>query len=140
MSRSGYVDDLDEWAVIRWRGAVKAALRGRRGQNLLRDLAEAMDDMPKKRLIADDLERQGQYCALGVVGKARGMDLKAIDPHDEYQVADAFNIAMALAKEVVFENDEGGWYNETPEMRWERMRKWVDRNLAKEEADGQATE
>lgn len=26
MSRSGYVDDCDVWALIRWRGAVKQAI------------------------------------------------------------------------------------------------------------------
>lgn len=32
MSRSGYSEDLDMWDLIRWRGAVKSALRGKRGQ------------------------------------------------------------------------------------------------------------
>jgi hypothetical protein len=34
MSRSGYSDDIDsaddQWALIRWRGAVKSAIRGAR--------------------------------------------------------------------------------------------------------------
>jgi hypothetical protein len=34
MSRSGYSDawDDDTWAIIRWRGAVKQAMNGARGQ------------------------------------------------------------------------------------------------------------
>ena len=36
-----------------------------------------------------------------------------------------FGIAPALAREIVWENDEAGWYDETPESRWKRMRAWV---------------
>lgn len=50
MSRSGYCDDGENgWATICWRGAVKSALRGKRGQSFLLELAEAMDAMPTKR-------------------------------------------------------------------------------------------
>ena len=35
MSRSGYSDGLDEWAMIRWRGAVKSAIRGARGRAII---------------------------------------------------------------------------------------------------------
>jgi hypothetical protein len=37
MSRSGYSDDLENWSLIRWRGAVASAIRGRRGQAFLRE-------------------------------------------------------------------------------------------------------
>lgn len=33
MSRCGYSDDYDQWALIRWRGAVESAIRGKRGQD-----------------------------------------------------------------------------------------------------------
>lgn len=129
MSRSGYVDDFDPWAMIRWRGAVSAAIRGRRGQALLRGLADAMDAMPEKRLIADELESQGEHCALGVVGKNRGVDMADIEPDNEHQVSSAFNIAKALAQEIVFINDEACVFDETPEQRWVRVRRWVEDNL-----------
>lgn len=131
MSRSGYVDysDHSNWDVIKWSGAVKSALRGRRGQRFLRELAEAMDAMPVKELIADELEHDGGYCALGVLGAARGLDLGKIAPEDECQVSKAFDIARALAMEVMFENDECGNYGETPARRWVRMRRWVEENL-----------
>jgi len=35
----------------------------------------------------------------------------------------------ALARGIVFENDEGFWGNETPENRFIRMRNWIERNL-----------
>ena len=31
MSRSGYEDGLEMWDLIRWRGAVASAIRGKRG-------------------------------------------------------------------------------------------------------------
>ncbi len=63
MSRSGYSDDLDSWALIRWRGQVASAIRGRRGQAVLRDLLAALDAMPEKALVASELETpQGEVC------------------------------------------------------------------------------
>ena len=57
MSRSGYIDDLDDPLELgRWRGRVASAVRGKRGQRLLRDLLDALDAMPEKRLVADVLE------------------------------------------------------------------------------------
>lgn len=57
MSRSGYSDDYDgdNWDLIRWRGAVTSAIRGKRGQAFLREALAALDAMPEKQLIAGDL-------------------------------------------------------------------------------------
>lgn len=139
MSRSGYDDydgDYDQWADIRYRGAVASAIRGKRGQKLLQDIADALDAMPEKRLIAYDLvDGQGQYCTLGVIGAARGIPLATIDPEDAETVAKTFGIAPALAREIVYENDEGAWERETPERRWQRMRGWVAGCLDKGRTD-----
>lgn len=108
MSRSGYSDDCDGWDLIRWRGAVNSAIKGKRGQAFLRELAAALDAMPDKRLIADELQTaEGDYCTIGVLGAARGIDMSKLDPDDRETVAAAFNIAPALAAEIVYENDEG---------------------------------
>jgi hypothetical protein len=132
MSRAGYSEDIDQWALIRWRGQVASSIRGARGQAFLRDLVAALDAMPEKRLIADDLEAGGNVCAIGSVGKARGVDMTGIDPHDSERVASVFDIADQLAREIVFENDEGaGGWNETPEQRWTRMRAWAASHLRK---------
>jgi len=119
----------DTWALIRWRGAVESALRGRRGQALLRDLITALDAMPEKRLIQGELQAGSEVCALGAIGRMRGIDMAKMDPEDYERVAPLFGIAEALAREVMYENDEGD-YLETPERRWERMRKWALDNLA----------
>ena len=71
MSRSGYIDDYgcggreEQWALIRWRGAVASAIRGKRGQKFLRDVLAAMDELPEPTLISDELEKDGQVCAIG---------------------------------------------------------------------------
>ena len=131
MSRSGYSEDIEEWALIRWRGAVASAIRGKRGQAFLREMLAALDAMPEKRLIDCELEVNGEVCALGSVGKARGLDMSELDPEDRYTVANVFGIARAMAAEIVFENDDGAgyWSKETPEARWHRMRAWVVSNL-----------
>lgn len=132
MSRSGYSDDCDGWALIRWRGAVKSAIRGKRGRALLTELRDAMDAMPEKVLIAHELvDAAGSFCTLGVLGHAKNLPLSDIDPEDSDQVAKLFNIAPALAKEIVFMNDEAAWYDETPQKRWLRMREWVEQAIAK---------
>lgn len=137
MSRSGYSDDLDDnRQLTRWRGMVASATRGRRGQKCLIDLLAALDAMPKKALIAHELETaDGEVCALGALGKSRGIDMQKLDPEEPESVAAAFDIATPLAQEIVYMNDEhlGSIWNEatkryddiTPEVRWARMRSWV---------------
>jgi len=132
MSRSGYIEDIDidHWALIKWRGQVAAAIRGKRGQRLLLDLISALDSLPEKVLIAEELiNADGDYCALGAVGKLRGVKMDRLDPEDAETVADAFDIAEQLAREIVYINDEHGSYDETPQERWQRVRTWAMANI-----------
>ena len=143
MSRSGYSYDIENWDLIRWRGAVESAIRGRRGQAFLREMVAALDAMPDKRLgrgaLVDDA---GCPCAMGSVALARGLDIppppRQYDPDDwgdsegADQAAALLGIAGALAKEIAFLNDEDGtWrkHNETPEQRWAGMRKWAQSQI-----------
>lgn len=126
MSRSGYTDDCENLAM--WRGQVASAIRGKRGQQFFRDFIAALDALPEKKLIADDIaDESGCVCSLGALAKARGLDLDSIDPYAYTELGATFNIARQLAQEVMFENDQGdGWRGrETPERRWERMRAWA---------------
>ncbi len=127
MGRAGYTEDFgeDQWGLIRYRGAVKSGIRGKRGQAFLREMLKALDALPEKKLVADELEMDGQVCAIGSVGLARKLDMSKIDPHDPETVAGTFGISEALAREIVYENDEGGWGNDTPEKRFDRMRTWI---------------
>lgn len=129
MSRHGYSDDLTDWALIRWRGQVASAIRGRRGQALLIQLRDALDAMPEKALIASELVTEdGDVCALGCAAVARGIDLTDCDPGDTEYLAETLDVAVQLIREIAYENDEGGW-KETSEERWSRMRRWVEHHI-----------
>lgn len=133
MSRSGYCDDGD---FAMWRGQVANAIRGKRGQQFLRDLIAGLDALPEKVLIANRLQEPdtGCVCALGAVGLKRGVALAPLEPAAEASDGDtlggAFNVARQLALEVEYINDEAGPYRgETPRARWERVRAWAIANL-----------
>lgn len=133
MSRSGYRDDIDQWDLIRWRGAVKSAIRGKRGQQALREIAAALDSLPVKELAAESfVTAEGEYCTLGALGRARGLDMAPIDPEDREGIAQTFGIAEALAAEIMYLNDDAidAWkYVEVetvgPLRRYEQRTRWV---------------
>lgn len=137
MSRSGYSDDC-KYSML-WMKAVDRAIQGKRGQAFLRALIESLDAMPEKKLIRESLvDEGGGVCAMGAVGCARGIDMSEVEPDDAQAVAQLFNIAPAMAREIAYENDEGWWdrgprkpgqYEETPEGRWQRMRDWAAKQL-----------
>ena len=126
MSRSGYDDGCDNmWAHIRWRGQVASATRGKRGQKMFVEMKAALEAMPVKSLVAENLELpDGSVCALGALGKARGIDMTTLEADDSEQMGKAFDIAHQLAAEVAFMNDERFWYATNAE-RWVRVHKWV---------------
>lgn len=135
MSRSGYSDDydFDQWASIRWRGQVESAVRGKRGQAFFRALVEALDAMPTKELIAEELVCPAGVCAMGALAVHRGIDVTALDPYDYDKVGATFNVAHQLAQETAYWNDEGAW-RETPAERWTRMRAWAAASVIPQEA------
>lgn len=112
MSRHGYIEASDYdydgyFAMVRHMGTVARTIRGKRGQKMLRRLADALDAMPDKRLIVEDLVREdGRACGLGAVGLAEGIDLSDVDPEDAEIVASIFDISPTLAREIVWHNDE----------------------------------
>lgn len=141
MSRSGYTDDCDGPELALYRGAVRSAINGKRGQSLLRELLAALDAMPVKTLVPNEFEASGEFCALGVVGHARGMDMTGFDGYTPKWIALQFGIAKALAAEIMYENDDDWRRDETPEARWMRMRSWVASRIkvvAPAEPDGLA--
>lgn len=161
MSRSGYIEDdgEDVLAMGRWRGAVASAIRGKNGQAFLKELLAALDAMPRRELISQELKVEGQFCALGVLGDKRGVPLESLDPEDYEAVASAFKINEKIVQEIVYLNDEHcddwmwveieicgpmrPWYPEwgqhtktyrapdpaAPARRWAYMREWVAKQI-----------
>lgn len=125
--RCGYSDDLGPTDLAMWRGQVASAIRGRRGQRFLRDLIAALDAMPEKRLIAGDLIRDGEVCALGAVGVRRRIKVEQLDSEDWDDMSRRFNIARQLVQDVEYRNDCDPC--ESPEQRWARVRKWASSRL-----------
>lgn len=129
MSRSGYSEDYDEQfpnAGWLWMRAVENAVKGKRGQAFLRELSEALEALPNKRLIEGELERDGEVCAIGSVGVRRGIEMRKLDMDDTRAIGKAFRIPPALVAEIESTNDDDFSYrHETPEQRYERVLKWV---------------
>lgn len=133
MSRSGYSEDCEYLDL--WRSNVERTIAGKRGQIFLRELIEAMEAMPEKRLIAHSLQAEtGEVCALGSVGLRRGINMTQLDPEEPDQVGKAFGISSMLAQEVVYMNDERN-YRQTSEERWTQMHSWAKSHL--KDAKGQ---
>ena len=141
MSRSGYTDDFgydDPREYNLYRASVDRSIKGKRGQAMLRELADALDAMPVKKLISRSFAGEAGVCTLGCLLKARGVDTSgledALGDEDDYQedvseeVAQVLDVARPLAAEVMFLNDDFPFY-ETDEQRWKRMRAWVDQHL-----------
>ena len=143
MSRSGYSEDLDNWALIRWRGAVASAIKGKKGQALLKEMEAALLALPEKRLCTGWVDPEAsEVCALGSVALKRKMDAgkHRIDSFEELaqefledvaanEVSDEFGIADAMAQEITYVNDEHGRYDETPAQRYERVLAWVRKQI-----------
>lgn len=158
MSRSGYSDEEEgdyPNAGALYRANVEAALWGRRGQAVLRELEAAIVAIPEKRLIrwrfADE---SGDVCALGAVLCARGvkggLDRRSalyplversikISAFDEEELftkwaIEEIDAAKCFLNEVQYMNDEAGPRDETPEARYERVLKWVRKEIRPEVA------
>ena len=126
MSRHGYSDECENFAM--WRGVIASATRGKRGQAFFRGLVEALDAMPDKRLVKGELQMDdGSVCALGCLGKHRGVTIEEVDTEDWERLGDMFDIAPQLAQETMFVNDE--WHVSGPEARWRLVRDWAARQI-----------
>jgi hypothetical protein len=147
-SRSGLIssNDCDHWSYIRWRGAVASAIKGKRGQAFIRELKEALEAMPAKRLIKDELiNAEGEVCAVASVMKARGLDASSVHVDDYDRIAELLGVNAKLIQEIEWENDHArkfyvlpytGYayqakthYDESPEQRWKELHGWCEANL-----------
>lgn len=145
MSR-GYIEGeaCENPAIYLAHSWVQRAIRGKRGQAFLRELAGTLDAMPDKRLVHGSFAGSG-VCTLGAVGQERGLDMSDLEriaeaiSNDGYDydepghpvidlndaAAAAFGLARSMVAEIMWLNDAGGKTDEAPEERWRRMRWWV---------------
>lgn len=121
-----------QWAYICYRGAIKSAIKGKRGQAFLKELINSLEALPEKKLIEDELEQDGMYCAIGSVGASRGIDMSNIDTYDSDEIAKIFGIAPSLVREIEWINDEhiyAGKDEDEDEERWKKVYNWAKANL-----------
>ena len=141
MSRYCDSDDYDwePWMEGQAAGAMRSAIRGRRGQQLLRDLIAGLDALPVPELAAGALEdpETGCVCALGAVRLQRGAEAVALrfdptDPDIDWRdLAKPFDISETLAHAVISENEYGSKRNDeqSRRRRWQSVRAWAVGNL-----------
>lgn len=88
--RIGYSEDEDypgQFAL--WQGNCQRSLKGRAGQNALRELEAALLALPDRRLIAGKMiDAEGDVCSIGALAKYKGRDLLSephVGPDDEFE-------------------------------------------------------
>lgn len=130
--RINYCDEEDFPGQFElWQGNCERSLRGKQGQEELRELRAALLALPEKRLIHGTLEDEdGNVCAIGAYGKRKGLDLSKFDvDSDTDEVGIAGGMPKLVAWKVVEMNDIEFDYAVTPEERYTKMLAWVEKKL-----------
>lgn len=121
-----------------WRGAVKKAIEGRRGQAALRELLAALLALPEHRLAFDSLYDGRDSCAIGVLALSRAQDAEERDEvilqllgEDGGDIVamsqfafEELGLTYTLAWEIIEANDSDEGHL-TPEERWREVVGWV---------------
>lgn len=143
-----YDDEWTEGRYAMWCRTIENAIKGRRGQDLLRDLRAALLAQPTRELIDGFILEPGtrQTCAIGelavyrhvMAGSTRDEALSALERWtmdaerydegdlDTLEMGAALGMVNAMAIEVSYTNDD---YTETPHERWQRMLHWTESRL-----------
>lgn len=154
--RISYIDDEQfEGQFALWQANCRRSMKGKAGQQALRDLEAALLALPDKRLIHGSLvDDQGGVCAIAAYGKYKGVDLSKFDPEDSSnEVGIEAGMPRLVAWKVVELNDvlldtvweiadgplqrwsatyKGGIpliREMTPEERYEKVLTWVRSQL-----------
>jgi hypothetical protein len=148
VSRFG-CDDYDEdypnqWAL--WQHNLERHMNGPQGQRDLLDLHRALLALPERKLIGGRLaDERGGVCAVGALALARRCakgeereavlsELAALIPEDDYDYGDttatvgrSVGLKYMLAWTIGELNDD--FHKITDEERFERVLKWVEKNI-----------
>lgn len=114
-----------------WQANCERSIRGRVGQEELRELREALLAMPEKRLILGTLDdEEGGVCAVGAYARRKGLDLSKYDPDIESdEVGIEAGMPKLVAWKVVEINDMEFDHAFTPEQRYAGVLNWVESKL-----------
>lgn len=139
MSRIEYNDECESNFQYLWPSIARRAIKGKRGQEFLKELEAALVALPEKKLIMNELcDKDGQVCVLGAVAVERRVKDGATREdakrkiHEEcwdessavQQAREELGITHVLSWEIMHKNDEL-YYKMTPEQRYKAMLAWV---------------
>ena len=139
--------DGDSPFCLLWPSIAKRATEGKRGQKLLKELEDALLELPDKRLISGAFAHGGEVCALGSVAVKRKVAAGVTRHQALSEVADEFvneyedqldheetglrlKMSKVLAWEIMFANDDHG-SKATPEERYQYVLKWVQDRISR---------
>jgi hypothetical protein len=153
-----FAGDYDEtfpgqWQL--WEASLERAMSGRRGQQSLRDLEQALLELPEKRLISGRLANEGEVCVVGALvahrrvadGETREQVLSSLEQMipeedqwgytDEWEAeqetilqAESVGLSLTIACTLSQLNDD--FYKATPEERYEKVLAWVRARIIEE--------
>ena len=139
MSRLYFDDDWDYNLEGLQQGWLRSAIRGKRGQQFLRELVTALDALPAPELSCGALEdaQTGCCCAFGAVRRLRGAENVKLWFHPEEEdlspdnLAEPFGVSNTLAWAVVQANEEMAESNtkQARRRRWADVRAWAVSHL-----------
>lgn len=143
-----YEEEYPNQALM-WQWNLEQHLKGAKGQAVLRELREALLELPERRLIRGRLaDEDGCVCVVGALAVHRGFDIQLLaekikpDPRwgdiDEYDselatqaLGHELGLKDVMAMALAAHNDDA-WsapINETLEQRFERVLAWVEKAL-----------
>lgn len=138
-------DHPGQWAL--WEEALFRAVNGKRGQQVLRDLEQALLDLPEKSLMQGGLSDGEHVCAVGAyvakkrvdAGEDRAEVLREmiVRPDawgyldgwetEEKTIAKGRHAGMQLTLIVAVAGLNDDLYSDTPEQRYEKVQKRIIR-------------
>lgn len=157
MSRSCYTDDYgdDHPGILNlFRANVRRSIQSRAGQARLCELRAALLALPVKALEADIFAEGSndvpRVCALGAwalahadgnVQQAHALVPRDADDHETHAGLKAYGWPRLVVLETVYQNDDGDvWRAETPEQRYARVLRWVEREIVVRRNDNGAAD
>jgi hypothetical protein len=103
-----YEGDGENPISATWHGNIERICRGKRGQRILREFIDALLALPERRLIANKIQNaEGEVCAIGALGKHRGVDMSEYEDSQEGSVdlGKELGLGFMLAWQLGSEND-----------------------------------